>query len=673
VTAPFRICISASFTAEPIEPSLHLWGGQLGVKFEARFAPFGQVMQTLLDPAGEFAANTHGANVVMVRASDLGERSAENAAQLVEALRTAGSHYKCPLIFVLCPSAPTRTEVDSFLRAEMEASQPISLIDYGRLAELYPVNEVLDPHADQQGAVPYTQSYFVALGTAIARQIAALSLLPYKVIAVDCDNTLWNGICGEDGPVGVVLDPPRRALQEFLLRQREAGMLLALASKNNAEDVMETFALHPEMPLRPEHFAAMRVDWNPKPANLTVLAKELNLGIDSFVFLDDSAKECAEMREEQPQVLTLELPSDETQIPRFLNHVWAFDHPVVTEEDRRRATSYVQAQEFGRAFAGAHSLAHFMATLGLKVRIRGAEEADMARVAQLTQRTNQFNFTTIRRTESEIRGLPETAECLVVNVADRFGEYGLTGVVIVEPVTDTLSVDSFLLSCRVLGRGVEHRIMAHLGTEALKRGLPIVLVNVLPTQKNQPAIQFLESIGAEYREGGRYRFPSSYLAKLEWKPVAGAKPAVQALEPVAQHRFIPYARIARELATISQIESEMSEGPVTFDSSFTDTERLLAEIWGELLKVRSLHATDRFFELGGHSLLAVLLISKVRDRFGVELPIDDVYSGDLTLHDLATKIDALRAGAIDSDEYEAMLAEIESLSEEEVRALLGQQ
>jgi FkbH-like protein len=490
---------------------------------------------------------------------------------------------------------------------------------------------------------------------------------------VDCDNTLWSGICGEDGPSGVIVDAPRYALQEFLLRQREAGMLLALASKNNVDDVLETFALHAGMPLRLEHFAAVRVDWSPKPTNLAALAQELNLGIDSFVFIDDSARECGEMREEQPQVLTLELPSDPAQIPRFLDHVWAFDHPVVTEEDRRRAASYAQAMEFGKAFEGAHSLAQFMATLGLQIHIRGVEEADLARAAQLTQRTNQFNFTTIRRTESEIRGLPETAECLVVNVADRFGVYGLTGVVIVEAAADAHLVETFLLSCRVLGRSVEHRVMAHLGSEALKRGIPVVMVNVRPTQKNQPAIQFLESIGAEYREDGHYRFPSSYLAELEWKPVSAETPAAQTVEPVAQHRFVPYARIARELATVSQIESEMSEGPVTFDPSFTDTERLLAEIWSELLKVRSVNATDRFFELGGHSLLAVLLISRVRDRFGVELPIDDVYSGDLTLLDLATKIDALRAGAIDSDEYEAMLAEIESLSEEEVRALLGQQ
>jgi FkbH-like protein len=681
VTAPFRINITASFTAEPVEAPLQFWGSQLGMNFEIHFAPFQQVVQTLLNPAGELVANNHGANVAMVRAVDLGTRGLENATQLINALRLAGSRDKCPLIFVLCPTAEpvaeVAAEVEAFLRTELRTCRSLSVVDFASLDELYPVAQRFDPEADRLGAVPYTQSYFTALGTAIARQIAGLSLLPYKVIAVDCDNTLWNGVCGEDGPSGVFLDAPRRALQKFLLRQRDAGMLLALASKNNIDEVLETFALHPEMPLRPEHFAAMRVDWCPKPANLTAMALELNLGADSFIFIDDSAKECAEMEEAEPQVLTLELPTDELQFPRFLNHVWAFDHPVVTEEDRKRAASYAQSKEFGQAFHGAHSLQEFMASLELQVRIRAADESNLPRVAQLTQRTNQFNFTTVRRTESEIRGLPATHQCLVVDVADRFGEYGLTGAIILETRPEALVVDSFLLSCRVLGRGVEHRIMAHLGALAEARGIPSVVAIVHPTAKNQPAVQFLDSIGAQYREGDSIQFPAAYLRQLQWKPVAAALAASARTESVptttAQHRFVPFARIARELATVEQILYATREGAATFDASLTDTERALAEVWSELLKTRLIRAEDRFFELGGHSLLAVLLISRVRERFGVELPIDDVYSGDLTLHDLAAKIDALRAGAIDSHEYEAMLAEIESLSDEEVRALLGQQ
>jgi FkbH-like protein len=670
VSEPFRICISASFTAEPLESVLKFWGGQLAVDFEVRFAPFQQVIQTLLNPSGEFASNRRGVNVAMLRVSDLGrDRAVENAAEVVSALRVAAGRDACPLIFVLCPGEHGSVAAEKVLLDSLDGRA----LEYTGIERLYPVASKFDRAADHLGAIPYTEEYFAALGTALARRIAAVSLVPFKVIAVDCDNTLWDGICGEDGPAGVALGPGRRVLQEFLLRQREDGMLLALASKNNVADVMETFLQHPEMPLQPEHISAMQVNWSPKPGNLSVLAGELGLGVDSFVFMDDSAKECAEMRDEQPQVLTLELPgemlADPARTEHFLDHVWAFDHPVITEEDRQRAASYEQAREFGQAFQNAHSLEEFMAGLDLRVEINPVTEEQLARVAQLTQRTNQFNFTTIRRGEAEIHALLASHECLAVRVKDRFGEYGLTGAVIFAMDGDRLKIDSFLLSCRVLGRGVEHAIMAYLGQRA---GVRFIEATLKATNKNQPALQFLRQIGADYEDGLKFRFPAEYLAALRWKPSAVVLPVERARE-VEQHRFLPFERIARELSTVGEIVVAMRGRGEVIDESMTATERELAAIWAELLKVPRVGPDDRFFDLGGHSLLAVLLISRVQERMGVSLPVDDVYSGDVTLRDLAMKIDAMSSGGIESAEYEAMLAEIESMSDDDVRALLGQQ
>jgi FkbH-like protein len=159
---------------------------------------------------------------------------------------------------------------------------------------LYPVEEIHDPHGEQLGHLPYTPVYFVALATTIARRIHAIVAPPYKVAALDCDGTLWAGICGEDGPHGVVLDPPRRTLQEFMADRRRAGMLLALCSKNNEEDVVQTFRVHPEMPLRLQDFAGRRINWETKGAGLASLAAELDLGLDSFILVDDNPKECTE-------------------------------------------------------------------------------------------------------------------------------------------------------------------------------------------------------------------------------------------------------------------------------------------------------------------------------------------------------------------------------------------
>jgi FkbH-like protein len=672
VSAPFRISISASFTAEPLEAVLKFWGRQLGVDFEVHFAPFGQVVQTLLNPSADFCRNKHGANVALLRANDLGGRAVENAGQVAGALRVAAARDACPLIFVLSPSEGGDAHAESVLLDAL----PGRSLDYREIERLYPVDSKFDHSADHLGAIPYTERYFAALGTALARRVAALSLVPYKVIAVDCDNTLWDGICGEDGPAGVRLDEGRRVLHEFLKGQRADGMLLAVASKNNLEDVLETFSQHPEMPLQPSDFSAMRVNWDPKPANLASMSRELGLGLDSFLFLDDSAKECAEMKEEEPRVLTLGLPktllADADRTRQFLEHVWALDHPVVTEEDRKRATAYAQAREFGQAFQGAHSLEEFMASLDLKIDIQPVSEEQLARVAQLTQRTNQFNFTGLRRSEAELRSILGTHECLVARVADRFGEHGLTGAIIFAASESALRIDSFLLSCRALGRGVEHRLMAHLGQVAMQRRLSFVEARLVVTNKNQPALQFLRAIGAEYEHDLQFRFPADYLARLHWRPPAAVERAVETAQPPEEHRFLPFERIARELASVDRIVSAM-RGTVTLDESLSPTERTLASIWAELLKVPRVSPDDRFFDLGGHSLLAVLLISRVHERLGVTLPVDDVYAGDLTLRDLAMKIDAMAAGGMESAEYEAMLAEIESLSDDDVRALLEQQ
>jgi FkbH-like protein len=684
--APFRVAISATFTADPIAPTLSFWGRELNRPIEARMAPYNQPLQTLLDPAGEFARNAHGVNVLLMRLEDLGEmaeleRVGRNVQQLLDAVRETSPQSAVPLIFVLCPPSdafladPARAAFAKSTRqsihAAMEDVPGVQFIDYEQIRKLYPVAQWSNPEGERLGHIPYTDLYFCALGTAVVRLAHGLYMRPYKVVALDCDNTLWQGICGEDGPAGVGLDPPRRDLQEFLLDQRDVGMLLCMASKNNEQDVLDTFAQHPEMPLQLRHFTAWRLNWEQKAINLADLAQDLNLGLDSFIFIDDNPKECAEVQESVPEVLTLALPEPVEDTRRFLEHVWAFDRPVVTEEDRNRSAHYAQSEQFGRAVRKAADIEQFMAALHLEVRIHPVQPERLARVAQLTQRTNQFNLTNIRRTEAEIRALLDTSqwECFTAEVSDRFGDYGLVGVMIVGAQGPNLVVDTFLLSCRALGRGVEHRMLAFLGGLAARRGLAQVVLELRPTAKNLPAKQFLESMGGS---GG---LSADVARAARWKPSAPvAKP--RAAQPAAGHSAttVDYARIAQSLSTPEQILAAVRGGraPVTAPG-MTETERKLAEIWADLLNISSISVSDNFFDLGGHSLLAVLLAVRVKETFGIELPIDDVYSAGVTLAGLAAKVEAYQLSGVDPGEYAALLAEIESLSEEEVRALLDQE
>jgi FkbH-like protein len=708
------IAISATFTAEAIQPALAFWAGELGLDYEIRFAGYNTLFQQLLDRGGLFASNRGGINVALARFEDwLSAGIGDQVRRFGEAVRTAAASFPAPLIVAVCPPSPGRErDFDgrlAGLRESVSELTSVHLIAPADVQALYPVEDIHDPHGDQLGHLPYTPVYFVALATAIARRIHAIVAPPYKVAALDCDETLWAGICGEDGPQGVVLDPARRFLQEFMAGRRRSGMLLALCSKNNEEDVVETFRAHPEMPLRLEDFAARRINWETKGAGLAWLAAELDLGLDSFILVDDNPKECTEAQAGAPEALALALPARCEEIPEFLRHVWAFDRAGATEEDRRRPEVYAQRAERARAARGAASLEEFLATLGLEIRIAPLEAGQLARVAQLTERTNQMNATLARRTEPEIHALmADGAECLTVDVKDRFGSYGLTGVIIFRQGAGAtgknagenagprgrpagrrpaLRVDTFLLSCRALGRGVEHRMVARLGEIALERGLETVEIPFVPGQRNRPAALFLETLCAP-DAGGVFRLPAADAAAVKyqssdrgWQAEAPApqQQAGRPLGPPAPPPRIDYARIANDLrepaaileriraATRRAVPSRASEDPPR-----TPIERDLAELWAALLNLPAVGIHDNFFDLGGHSLLAVQLISRVRQIYGVDLSLEVVYSGDFTVAELANAIELKEIEEAGGD-YQDLLRELDGLSDEEARSLLAEE
>jgi len=654
------IAISSTFTAEAIEPGLTFWAAQLELNARIQFAGYNQLFQELLDPAGLFARNRGGFNVALVRFDDL---SADGPRELAAAIRSASAHISTPLIVAVCPGNDADCAAQT-LRSAIANLPAIHVIAPQDVLSLYPVDEIHDPHANELGHVPYTPLFFVALATAIARRIHAIATPPYKVIALDCDDTLWAGICGEDGPQNVVLDEPRRALQEFMAERRRSGMLLALCSKNNEDDVVETFREHPGMPLRLEDFVSRRINWDPKAVNLSSLAAELELGLDSFILVDDNPKECEEAASSTPEVLALPLPGRPEEIPGFLQHVWAFDQTRITDEDRQRPELYAQRAARIKAEQSAPSLEAFLATLQLEVEIAPLRPEQVARVAQLTQRTNQMNVSGKRRTEAEIQSL-NPADCLTVSVKDRFGSYGLTGVMIVANEGDALVVDTFLLSCRALGRGVEQRMLTRLGELSKERGLARLEIPFVESKRNKPAALFLQSMGL---------LPMTADQTVAARLLPEGKPS-----PKPAMRKIDYARIATELRRPAAIldairASTKTKAPKTakFDPPRTPLESALSELWVELLNLTAVGIHDNFFELGGHSLLAVQLLSRVRQIYGVDLSLEVVYSGEFTVAELAKAVE-LKEIEQGGGDYQDLMRELEGLSDDEVRALLAEE
>ncbi len=669
---PYRVAIAASFTANPLEQPLAFWAGPLDTALEVVFCPFGQLIQPLLDPNSPLRSNPHGLNVLLFRWQDLGEaaRRAENLEALAQALLSVPAG---PVPYLVI--APAEAEAVDFraFAAALQAHPSLYFIDAAWIAERYPVARAFSPEGERLGAIPYTEEYFAALSASIIRSAHAYQHSPAKVLALDCDNTLWQGICGEDGPENVRLTPAYAAFQRFAVEQREQGTLLVLVSKNNLSDVEATFAAHPEFPLRWEHITAHRINWKPKPENLVALAAELSLGLDSFVFVDDNRKEVAEVARELPSVVTLECPVHEEDLRRFPRHLWMLDRWRVTEADRLRAASYENTQAFGKALAQAQSLEDFHAHLELQVEVRGLDEHGYSRAAQLTQRTNQFNLTTIRRSEAELARLwDQRYELYRIDVKDRFGDYGFTGLLIGRPEQFTYVVDTFLLSCRVLGRGVEHAAMRWLASHARRLGLREVSLPFVATARNQPAAVFLQELGARILP---FHISIEDLSVAELRFAAPAPAPAAAVSPTRATRSLDYAYLARELSTVDGLLAAMRPRPRRLAAHFaTETESRLATLWAELLPNADVQADSNFFELGGHSLLAVLLLTKISETFHVELGIDEAYSIDMTLERMARRIDEAAAYAgLTPQEYQALYEEIAQLSDEEIESLIAQE
>lgn len=562
---PLSLAVTASFTADPIEKGLAFWARELGLRPEVSFAPYSQVLQTLFDPASALSTHATGLNVVLLRLQDwlrelppaqrddpafVATHLEATTRDLVEAMRAHRSRARTTTLLLLCPTSATLAPALAAACAAAEAALLTALegmpgLLVRRAAEAHARFDVApdaidDALRDKLGHIPYVDAYFHVLATLVAQQAWRRLVAPRKVVVVDCDNTLWRGVVGEVGAEGVSFDGGHRALHEWLVELSGSGVIVCLCSKNEEEDVWRVFDTRPELLLRRDQVVAAMINWQRKSENLAALAARLNVGLDSFVFLDDNHVECAEVRAGCPGVLTLEWPQDETAARRLLAALWELDTAGATAEDRKRTQMY--REEFGRQALrqGASNFRDFLASLDLVVEVTPLVEADLARAAQLTLRTNQFNFTTVRRDESELRALQDGGghELRTVRVRDRFGDYGLVGLLIAERQAEALVTDTFLMSCRVLGRGAEHRMAAELGRIAMTHGLDSVRLTVEPTRRNAPARAFLGSLCPEAAAATgdgvlTCLLPAATLATLEYDPADGEPEAVDE-EPRSQ-------------------------------------------------------------------------------------------------------------------------------------------
>lgn len=532
--ATMKLACLSTFTATPMTPAIRLAALRAGIHADVWMAPFGQVATTLIDAKAGLDAFAPDVVLVATRLADVvpdlydgimgdaipaARMVADYLAQLgagVAAFRQRSQatlllqDFERPgfLVAGLTEIDAPGGQVDLWRSANRQLHDIAAdngncyVMRYDALVARYGSTSWVDPRTELFGRIPIAARHYWDYAAFVVRYLRPLAGRTRKVIVLDADNTLWGGILGDDGIDGIKLghDFPGNAFVRFqrrLLALQRRGVILCVASKNEPGSVERVLASHSEMILREDHIACMRVSWSPKPDAVRDIAATLNLGLDSFVFIDDSPVECAMMRESLPEVMTIQLPEDPARYADIVASLDCFDQFVLSEEDKRRGAMYKAEADRKQLATAAVDLPSFYRGLNMRLSIGINDERSIGRAAQMTQRTNQFNMNTIRCTEDDIRSRMHSAdqEVLTLSLTDRFGDSGVVGLAVIIKSPDHWRIEMLLMSCRVLGRTVESAFVTWIAGRAKAAGAAELHATFHPTAKNSPFADFFGRCG----------------------------------------------------------------------------------------------------------------------------------------------------------------------------------
>lgn len=388
----------------------------------------------------------------------------------------------------------------------------VKVIDITEFNRNYSKTELFDwkfYFISQMGMNPKLHKDFKAW---FVKKLNSIAMKRKKCLVLDLDNTLWGGVLGEEGIEGIKIggDYPGKAFlywQEALLNLSKDGVILTVCSKNNEADVLEAWEKNPFILLKKEQFAAYRINWVDKATNIKDLATELNIGLDSFVFIDDNPTERELIKQMLPNVAVPDFPEQPYELPVFFQHIVEdyFKVYSVTDEDKKKNAQYKANAQRAQAQSAFTDFGAFLESLNIQITVETANEFNIQRIAQMTQKTNQFNLTTHRYTDADVRGFVENGwKIWCIGVADKFGDNGITGAFMVKPNGE---VDTFLLSCRILGKGIEIAFVKKIFILLDEVGVNELKAQYLPTAKNAQVKDFWEKVGftciAENEDGAK--------------------------------------------------------------------------------------------------------------------------------------------------------------------------
>ena len=530
-----RLAILASSTVDHLSPAIRVAGLRRRLMIDVHIGPYGQYRQDLLDRqsslhqfAPQFvlfsitARDTLAGVPLAATTAEVDETIARSIDELCLLWRKGRDNFNATIIqqtFLdvtksvfgsydrLVPGAPARviTQLNDQL-SKAAAHDGVLLLDVARASERDGIDAWFDTGSWLHGKLEIAPEAAPLCGDMIARIVAAQRGLSKKCVVFDLDNTLWGGVIGDDGLEGLVVGEgsaageAHLALQRYAKQLKERGVILAICSKNDPAIAEAAFNEHPEMLLKRSDISAFVANWNDKAENLKAIAARLNIGLDSLVFVDDNPVERARIRQSLPMVAVPELPKDIAHYVRRLADAGYFEAVAFTSEDRLRTDQYAANAEREAQFELSGNLDDFLSSLKMSVVFGKFMPADLARVTQLFNKTNQFNTTTKRYTAEEVAGFAAGKQTVTLQfrLLDKFGDNGLVSAMILRPdprQSEVLEIDNWVMSCRVFGRQLEFEAMNIAVEQARRRGSKAIRADYIPTPKNGVISELYPSFG----------------------------------------------------------------------------------------------------------------------------------------------------------------------------------
>ena len=535
---PINITILRNITIEPIEPYLKYLAYEIGFNGRVTFGEYDNIFQEAVGGNDQLLSKETDCVLIFMKLDTLSWDLSRNFAALsADRIKSEEDRIKEYIDNVLSgirkqtnamilwhgfefPPFPALgildrqdsrgqfkviVDLNEYLRTKLREQKNAYLVDINLCLTRLGADRFYDHRYWHIGRAPFSREALYEIAKEDFKFIRSLKGKNKKCLVLDCDNILWGGIIGEDGLAGIKLGKtyPGSAYYEFqqeILNLYYRGVIICLCSKNNEEDVWEVFKKHPDMVLKEEHIATSQINWKDKASNLKQIALDLSIGLDSLVFIDDSEFEVNLIREVLPEVEVIHIPQKSAvEYRNILASCGLFDTLTLSEEDKERGGMY-RAEAARKKFqATATDMKTYYKSLEMRLEIRFPDDFSIPRIVQLTQKTNQFNLTTKRYSETDIKEFMNNKEFDVIylKVSDKFGDSGIVGTCILNYKDENAIIDTFLLSCRVIGRGVESAFLVHALKLAKKRGCKVIIGEYYATRKNKQVEHFYKNHGFE--------------------------------------------------------------------------------------------------------------------------------------------------------------------------------